>query len=359
MRVLNAAQTTLAYLGVLAGHEHTFDAIADPLLAGLRPPHAGRGERCRRCRRCPASTPQRLCRAEPRPPAQHRDPPSQPPDRHRRLAEDRAAPAQSRSASGCSAARASRCCRCRSPAWMAYLILASAAVRQALDGRRIPMPSGSPAIADRDRPRRGGAGRRHPRHRHASSTASLPRTPSSARLSQRRSTGCCRTIRWPIVGTSADSRAARLKRLANGDKSRWEDDEARIADRAVSGHAARARSPTGRARPASRRWRSPAGRNPPARPAAMPAPATSTSPRPRRREAQGDRRRARRDKACRSRRSATIPTRCIPTPRIARPSSTHLKKVIVAAGRMGVAGGQHLLRRRCRRSTSTPTGRRR
>lgn len=33
MRVLNGAQTTLAYLGVLGGFEHTSDAIADPLLA--------------------------------------------------------------------------------------------------------------------------------------------------------------------------------------------------------------------------------------------------------------------------------------------------------------------------------------
>jgi fructuronate reductase len=35
MRVLNAAQSTLAYLGLLAGHEHTSDAVADPLLAGF------------------------------------------------------------------------------------------------------------------------------------------------------------------------------------------------------------------------------------------------------------------------------------------------------------------------------------
>ncbi len=35
MRVLNGAQTTLATLGVLAGLEHTFDAIADPLLAAF------------------------------------------------------------------------------------------------------------------------------------------------------------------------------------------------------------------------------------------------------------------------------------------------------------------------------------
>jgi fructuronate reductase len=32
MRVLNGAQTTLCYLGVLAGHEHTFDDMTDPLL---------------------------------------------------------------------------------------------------------------------------------------------------------------------------------------------------------------------------------------------------------------------------------------------------------------------------------------
>ncbi|TJV39048.1 MAG: mannitol dehydrogenase family protein [Mesorhizobium sp.] len=35
MRVLNGAQTTLATLGVLAGLEHTFDAVADPLLAAF------------------------------------------------------------------------------------------------------------------------------------------------------------------------------------------------------------------------------------------------------------------------------------------------------------------------------------
>ncbi|WP_095203634.1 mannitol dehydrogenase family protein [Mesorhizobium carmichaelinearum] len=35
MRVLNGVQTTLATLGVLAGLEHTFDAIADPLLSAF------------------------------------------------------------------------------------------------------------------------------------------------------------------------------------------------------------------------------------------------------------------------------------------------------------------------------------
>ncbi|MFO1209487.1 MAG: mannitol dehydrogenase family protein [Amaricoccus sp.] len=35
MRVLNAAQSTLAHLGVLAGHEFTSDSVADPLLAAF------------------------------------------------------------------------------------------------------------------------------------------------------------------------------------------------------------------------------------------------------------------------------------------------------------------------------------
>ena len=55
MRVLNAAQSTLAYLGVLAGHEHTFDAVADPLLAGFVRGDARRPRACRRWRRCRAS----------------------------------------------------------------------------------------------------------------------------------------------------------------------------------------------------------------------------------------------------------------------------------------------------------------
>ena len=45
MRVLNAAQSTLAYLGVLAGHAHTCDAVADPRLEAFIRAHAGRGER--------------------------------------------------------------------------------------------------------------------------------------------------------------------------------------------------------------------------------------------------------------------------------------------------------------------------
>lgn len=35
MRLLNGAQSTLCYLGLFTGHEHTFEAVADPLLAGF------------------------------------------------------------------------------------------------------------------------------------------------------------------------------------------------------------------------------------------------------------------------------------------------------------------------------------
>jgi len=35
MRVLNAAQTSFAYLGVIAGHEHTCDDMTDPVLTGI------------------------------------------------------------------------------------------------------------------------------------------------------------------------------------------------------------------------------------------------------------------------------------------------------------------------------------
>jgi fructuronate reductase len=35
MRILNAAQTSLAYLGLVAGHEHTCDDMTDPVLTGI------------------------------------------------------------------------------------------------------------------------------------------------------------------------------------------------------------------------------------------------------------------------------------------------------------------------------------
>ena len=96
MRVLNAAQSTLAYLGVLAGHEHTFDAVADPLPRGLHPRGCSPTESVPTLAPVPGIDPaayveQSLARL-----AQHRDPPPLPPDRHRRLAEAAAAPDQPR-----------------------------------------------------------------------------------------------------------------------------------------------------------------------------------------------------------------------------------------------------------------------
>ena len=170
-----------AYLGVLAGHEHTSDDIADPLLVAFRPPHADR--------RKPADAAagagrlaRSLCRAEPRPPAQHRDPPPQPPDRHRRLAEDRPAPAQSRSASGCGAAKASRCCRSPVAAWMVYLIRASNRFGRSWSADDPYARAGrGDRRAGRQRP--DGAGRRNPGDRYDL----RPRACGERRVSRRRS----------------------------------------------------------------------------------------------------------------------------------------------------------------------------
>ena len=93
MRVLNAAQSTLAHLGVLAGHEFTSDSVADPLLeAFVRRMLVS--ESVPTLPPLPGIDPAAYVDAEPRPPAQPRDPPPLPADRHRRLAEDRPAPAE-------------------------------------------------------------------------------------------------------------------------------------------------------------------------------------------------------------------------------------------------------------------------
>ena len=74
-------------------------------------------------------------------------------------------------------------------------------------------------------------------------------------------------------------------------------------------------------------------------------------------EGQGDRRRAGGEEACRSPALGYYPNPLHPDPAHRQTVIDHLKKVIVAAGRMGVARGQHLLRRRCVKALSTPTGR--
>ena len=213
----------------------------------------------------------RLRRAEPRAAAQHRDPPPLPPDRHRRLAEAAAAADQPRR-------RAARAAASRSPrlavaiaAWMAYLVRASDRFGRAVAGRG---PRGRPRRRHRrpHRRRPGGARRRHPRARHRLRARASPPARSSARRSPPRSPGSSRPTRWPSDAANALTR---------------ERDEARTAHRPVPRHAAARGRRLGEPAPASRRWRSPAGRAPPARPAATPAPATSTSPtsrRPRRSE---------------------------------------------------------------------------
>ena len=130
----------------------------------------------------PGIEPRRLCRAEPRPPAQHRDPPPQPPDRHRRLAEDRAAPAQPDPRAAARAARASRCCRSPVAAWMAYLIRASDRFGSA---GPVDDPQCRPRRRHR-RPRSATTRRRWPpasSRSTPSSTPTSPRTPASARPS--------------------------------------------------------------------------------------------------------------------------------------------------------------------------------
>ena len=178
MRVLNAAQSTLAYLGVLAGHEHTSDAMADPLLAAFVRRMLVE-ESVPTLQPVPGIAPRALCRAEPRPPAQHRDPPPQPPDRHRRLAEDRAAPAQpdrERLRRG----ERDRAARGRDRGLDGLSHPRVEPVRQAVDGGRSVCRA---SRGDRrpGRRRHRGAGRRRSWPSTRSSTASSPRAPDFAR----------------------------------------------------------------------------------------------------------------------------------------------------------------------------------
>ena len=158
-------------------------------------------------------------------------------------------------------------------AWMVYLVRASDAVRTRVDASTTPMPARIAAIADRVGRDTAALAARNPRHRRDL----RPRTRRDGRLPRalvaRHSTACWRRsdrLRRRIV-------PAGRARIGAADDRRREDDEARNSDRAVSGHAAGRGRRLGRARRVSRRWRSPAGRRPPARPAAMPAPAISTS----------------------------------------------------------------------------------
>ena len=156
MRVLNAAQSTLAYLGVLAGHEHTCDDGGGPAAGAFRaamlieeslptlPPVPGIAPR--------AYVEQSLERLR-----NTRHPPPQPPDRHRRLAEDRRSACSTRPPSGCARGEAIALLAVPVAAWMAYLIRASAA--SATAGR--PTTHGGAGRGDR-RPGRATMRRRSP-----------------------------------------------------------------------------------------------------------------------------------------------------------------------------------------------------
>ena len=310
MRVLNAAQSTLAYLGVLAGHEHTCDDVADPLLAAfvrrmlveesLPTLRAGAGRR----RRSPMSSRASPACATPRSAtATTRSPPTARRRSSQRLLNptaERLRPRPGRSS----------CLAVAVAAWMVYLIRASRPVRAAVAGRRSVC---RPGRRDRrpDRRRCGGAGRRHPGHRHDLRPRARRRAPD---------------FRAPLAAALGGLLSARPDRPWSGGSRRTTTGrrrhEARTADRAVSGHAARRGrrlGERGRLRGAGDRL---LAADPRARPAATPAPATSTSPASRRREAREIVAALAEKRHRRSRRSATIPTRCIPTRRTARPSST-------------------------------------
>ncbi len=115
MRVLNAAQSTLAHQGALVGHEFSYRgrrrsragrAHAQDARAGNRDHAAeGRGHGGRALHRS-------LDGAHP----QHRDPPSMPSDRHGRIAEDRPASRRSVARAACGGPAGAACSRSRSPA---------------------------------------------------------------------------------------------------------------------------------------------------------------------------------------------------------------------------------------------------
>ena len=238
MRVLNAAQSSLSYLGVLAGLEHTSDDIADPLLAAFvrrmlmeesLPTLAAGARRFRRA----------LCRAKPRPSAQHGDPPPQPPDRHRRLAKNRAAPA--RSHRGAAAARRKRCSavgRGRRLDGLSHPGVGQ--VWQKLDGcRSLCRPYRRYCRSGRQRHRR-----RWPRkswRSTRSSAASLQPAPCFARPIVDGLDGLLSDEPLAYVRRICDGpEPTRLKRAAaNGIVGKGEEnDAARNFDRAVCGHAA-------------------------------------------------------------------------------------------------------------------------
>ena len=224
MRVLNAAQSTLAYLGVLAGHEHTFDAIADPLLDAFvrrmlvdrerAHPAAGPGHR----RRSPMSSrASPACATPPSATAATRSPPTARRRSSQRLlnpAAERLAPRRARSTRLAVAIAA----------WMAYLVRASDRFGAPVAGGGPARPPGSPRspTGSATTPRRWS--RRSSRIDTVFDPALAARRglPRAARRRARRP-----AVARPDGRRSAGRRLTRERRH-----------EARAADRAVSRHAA-------------------------------------------------------------------------------------------------------------------------
>ena len=200
-----------------------------PAARSLRPPDARRPRACPTLAPVPGIDAARLRRAEPRTPAQHRHPPPLPPDRHRRLAEAAAAPDQPRRRAARAAASRSPTSRSRSPpGWPSSSAPPTASAASGRPRtRRPPASPRSPTAPATIRRRSSPASSRST----PSSTRPSPPARTSARRSPPPSPACCRPTRWPW--SAAPSRGRRH--------------EARTAHRPVPRHAARSRSPTGRA----------------------------------------------------------------------------------------------------------------
>ncbi len=334
MRILNGAQTTLASLGVLAGHEYTFDAVADPLLFDFTHRMLTQ-ESVPTLSSVPGIVP--LAYVD-----QSLDRLRNTAIRHRchQIATDGSQKIVQRLLNPA----AERLRRGESVTYLpvavaaciAYLVRASNRFGRAWTADD-PQAGRIAAIADRigrdpqGADRRDPRDRRHlparPRRRHR-----LPRPPSPTALdglSQR-----------PSDGLSSGS----ARHAASNGRRRH---EARNPYRAVSGHAAR----RGRRLGERRRLRGTGDRLLAEVLRADPALRRHQPHRcrgPHRGPGRRDRRRARRAGTSRSPASATIPTRCIPIPPTAPTVIAHLMHVITAAKLMGVPAGQHLLRRRRR-----------
>ena len=267
----------------------------------------------------PGMSPGRLCRAELPPAAEHRHPPPQPPDRHRRLAEDRPAlPQPDPRAPAAGRGRRAAVSWSLPAGWSIW-----PARRSASGGAGRWRTPSRPGRGDR-RAGRHGTARRWPRRSSSDERAvrpgSSPRTrrsgsidrPPSRRIAVGRSDRLCSK---PVAATGRAGQADDRTGRRQGGQG-----EARLSDRAVSRHAAdrgRRLGALGRLRGAGDRLLAEVLRPDPALCRHHPYRRRQYLSRP----GEGDRRGARGEGHRDLRRSATIRTRCIPTRPTARRSS--------------------------------------